>query len=265
MLLGALVICLVFYQLREALLPFVVGGALAYVLDPFVSWLERRIPWMNSRPELKRVLIITVIFVVAAAVAVVVLIAGITILIHEIQAFIADLPRLIEASRATFEEVNARLAVSVPPELSAIARDAAQDVGGLVVEAGKGVVSRTVSVISQTMSLLLGLAMVPLILFYVLKDREKLIEGMLNTLSPEPRRHTESVLSILNGVFSAYIRGQLLLWTVSWRGGVHRTVADGRPIRTRAWTGRRRIRADPGHRPLARRDTGDTGGASRRA
>lgn len=211
LLLGALVICLVFYQLRSALLPFVVGGALAYILDPFVSWLERRLPWLNSRPELKRVLIITVIFVASAAVAVIVLIAGITIMIHEIQAFIADLPRLIEASRATFEDVNARLAVSIPPELSAIAQDAAQDVGGVVVDAGKEVVSRTVSVISQTMSLLLGLAMVPLILFYVLKDRGKLIEGMLNTLSPEPRRHTKSVLSILNGVFSAYIRGQLLL------------------------------------------------------
>ena len=211
LLLGAIVICLLLYQLRSALLPFIVGGALAYVLDPFVSWLERRIPWMSSRPELKRVLLIALIFIVAAIVAVAALITGITIVIHEIEAFINELPRLIEASRATFESLNARLAVSIPPELSALVRDAAQDIGKVAVEAGAGVLAQSVSVISQTLSLLLGLAMVPLILFYLLKDREKIIEGMLNTLSPEPREHTRNVIGILNGVFSAYIRGQLIL------------------------------------------------------
>ena len=211
LLLGAIVICLLLYQLRSALLPFIVGGALAYALDPFVSWLERRIPWMSSRPELKRILLISLIFLVAAAVAVIAIIAGITILVHEAQAFIEELPQLIEAARGTFESVNARLAVSIPPELSALVEDAAQDIGKVAVEAGAGVLAQSVSVISQTLSLLLGLAMVPLILFYLLKDKEKIIEGMLNTLSPEPREHTRNVIGILNGVFSAYIRGQLIL------------------------------------------------------
>ena len=92
--------------------------------------------------------------------------------------------------------------------------DAAQNIGNLVIEAGKRVAAGTLSVISQTVSLLLGLAMVPLLLFYILKDKGKIIEGMLNTLTPEPRRHTESILSILDDVFGSYIRGQLLLGLV---------------------------------------------------
>ena len=211
LLLGAVVICVLLYQLRSALLPFVVGGALAYILDPFVSWLERRIPWMSSRTELKRVLLIALIFVIAAIVAIVALIAGITILIHEIQAFINELPQLIEASRATIQSLDAQLTARLPKELVVFIHDIAQDLGKTVVGAAKVFAVRTYGVVSQTMSLLLGLAMVPLILFYILKDREKIIEGMLNTLSPEPRLHTRNVLSILNGVFSAYIRGQLIL------------------------------------------------------
>ena len=209
--LGAIVICFLAYQLRSALLPFVVGGALAYILDPFVSWLERRIPWMSSRPELKRVLLIALIFVITAIVVIAALIVGVTILIHEVQAFINELPRLIESSRATIESLDAQLEARLPEEVVVVIHDAAQNLGKEVVGAAKIFVVRTYGVVSQTMSLLLGLAMVPLVLFYILKDKGKIIEGMLNTLSPGPRVHTRNLLSILNGVFSAYIRAQLML------------------------------------------------------
>ena len=211
LILGALVIAVLLYQLRGALLPFAVGGALAYILDPFVTWLERRIPWMSSRPELKRVLIIALIFIIAAIAAIIALVAGVTILLHEIRAFIRELPQLIEASRATIESVDAQLVARLPEEVVALIHDGAQDLGGQIVGAAQVFAVRTYGVISQTMSLLLGLAMVPLILFYILKDKGKIIEGMLNTLSLQPREHTSNVLSILNGVFSAYIRGQLIL------------------------------------------------------
>ena len=212
--LAAVVICVLLYQLRNALLPFVVGGALAYILDPFVTWLERRIPGMSSRPALKRVLLIALIFLVAAIVAAIALIAGITILIHEIQAFINELPRLIEASRITVERLDAQLTARLPEEVVVFIHDGAQDLGSVVVSAATAFAARTYGVVSQTMSLLFGLAMVPLILFYILKDKGNIIEGMLNTLSPEPRKHTRNVLGILNGVFSAYIRGQLLLGVI---------------------------------------------------
>lgn len=214
LLLGAIVILLLMYQLKSALLPFIIGGALVYILDPFVTWLERRIPWMSDRPELKRVVFIAIIFIVAAILAIIALIAGIIATVNQVQAFIGDLPNLIEAARVTFESVSTEFVIDIPPELNSLVQSATQNIGNLVVEAGKRVASSTLGVLSQTVSLLLGLAMVPLILFYVLKDKGKIIEGALNTLTPGPRRHTENVLSILDDVFGSYIRGQLLLGLV---------------------------------------------------
>ena len=174
LLLGALIVGFVLYQLRGALLPFIVGGALAYILNPLVLWLEDRIPWTPSRPVLKRMLIIALIFLTAFIIAVAALIIGVTILIHEIEAFINDLPELIESSRATFESVNRQFAVSVPPEVSEIVRDVMQNLGDFLVSAGKRLLVSTIGVVSQTASILLGLFMVPLILFYLLKDRGRL-------------------------------------------------------------------------------------------
>ena len=214
LLLGAIIIAFVMYQLRSALLPFIVGGALAYVLNPLVLWLENHIPWMSNRPALKRMLIIALIFLTAFIVAVAALIIGVTILIHEIEAFIDDLPLLIESSRATFESVNRQFAVSVPPEVSAMVRDAIQSLGDFLVSAGKRLLVSTIGIISQTASILLGLFMVPLILFYLLKDRGQIIEGAMRTLPSGARQHTASIVDILNGVFSAYIRGQIILGSI---------------------------------------------------
>lgn len=214
LLLGAVVIALLLYQLRNALLPFIVGGALAYILDPFISWLERRIPWMSSRPELKRVILILLIFLIAVLAVVGALIAIIPPVITEVRHFIEILPSLIERARGTIESLDAQIEASLPEEVVVVIHDAAQDMGRLIVGAAQVFAARTYGVISQTLSLMFGLAMVPLLLFYMLKDREKIVEGMLNTLSPEPRKHTRNVICILNGVFSAYIRGQLILGLV---------------------------------------------------
>ena len=214
LILGALVIALLLYQLRNALLPFIVGGSLAYILDPVISWLERRIPWMSSRPELKRVILILLIFVIAVLVVIAALIAIIPPVIDEIGHFIETLPNLIESARVTVQSIDAQLQARLPEEIVVVIHDVTQDLGKAIVGAAKGFAARTYGVISETMSLLLGLAMVPLILFYILKDKGEIIEGMLNTLSPEPRKHTRNVLSVLNDVFSSYIRGQLILGLV---------------------------------------------------
>ena len=212
--LGTIIIGLVLYQLRNALLPFIVGGALAYILEPFISWLERRTPWMSSRSELKRIILILLIYAIFLLIVAAALIALIPPITAEIRHFVENVPSLIDRARATVESLDAQIAERLPEEFVAAIHDAAQDLGNVVVSALLVFAARTYGVISQTLSLLLGLAMVPLILFYLLKDGEKIIAGMLSVLSPEPRRHARNVLDILNGVFSSYIRGQLILGLV---------------------------------------------------
>ena len=211
LLLGAIVLVALLYHLRNALLPFAVGGALAYVLDPIVSSLERRIPWMSSRPDLKRLILILLTFAIAIILGIGAIIAVIPPISNEISRFVDNLPSLITQARATVESVDAEIVERLPEEAVTAIHDAAQDIGALAIPVVRFFAARTYGVITQTLSLLLGLAMAPLILFYILKDKRKIIEGMLATLSPEPRKHTQNVLGILNDVFGAYIRGQLIL------------------------------------------------------
>ena len=214
LLVGVIVAALLIYYLRNALLPFIIGIALAYILDPVVSWMDRHIPVMNSRREAKRVILILFTFVVAIVVFIGALIAIVPAIVAEILHFVEILPSLIEGVRGTIQSLDEQITAQLPEELVVVIHDAAQGLGGLVISAAGGFVARTYGVVSQTMSLMLGLAMVPLVLFYVLKDRGKILDGMLNTLQPTPRMHTVRVLQLLNEIFGAYVRGQLILGAV---------------------------------------------------
>lgn len=214
LLLGIIVVALLLYQIRGALIPFIVGGALAYIFDPAVSWLDRRIPWLNDRRELKRIILILIMFLVGALVVAGILLVVIPTIITEIGLFIDALPDLIRQSRTTVEGWSDRISENIPVEMRAFVQESTLSVGDILVNAARDFAGRTLGVVSRTLSVVIGLAAVPLFLFYILKDRERIIEGILDTMPSEPRLHTRNIIYILNRVFSSYVRAQLLLGVV---------------------------------------------------
>ena len=84
----------------------------------------------------------------------------------------------------------------------------------MLAEAGWGIVQRTVSGVSNAVTIVIGLAVMPFFLFYVLKDRERVVGGLYPLMSERGRTHTRNVISIANGVIGSYVRGQLMSATV---------------------------------------------------
>ena len=214
LLLAVVVVALLLYQIRGALIPFVVGGALAYALEPMVSWMERRAPWMGDKPELRRIILIFVVFAVGALVVTGVLFLVIPPIVAEFGVFIDALPDLIRQARSTLEGWNARISENVPEEMRAFAQNAMDSFGAMMVDGARTFAARTLGVVSRTLTVILGLAAAPLFIFYALKDREKLADGIISLFPPNPRPHARNILFILNGVFSSYVRAQLLLGVV---------------------------------------------------
>lgn len=210
-LVGAIVVCVLLYQIRSAIVPFIVGGALAYVLTPFVSWLEGRIPWMTSRPGLKRALIVVLIFIAVALSLIGALGAVIPPTIAELRHFIELLPQIMKQSGATIQKWNEQYVASVPPDMQVVLRDTLHEAGEALRGLANNFALRTVGVVARTFNVLIGLAMVPLILFYLLKDKEKLTPGLLSLLPKEWHKHARHIILTLNAVLGAYVRGQLLL------------------------------------------------------
>ena len=174
----------VLYLARGALFPFIISIVLAELLYPVVVFLEDRLPGHERRPGLTRVVAILVIYVVFAGALTGIGYLTIPPLYHEAEELIQTFPSLYERARDTAESWSRDIAERIPEELRAQAENAIASGGDVLANAAQGVLRRTISGVSNAVTLVIGLAIVPFFLFYILKDRERVVAGIYPMLSP---------------------------------------------------------------------------------
>jgi predicted PurR-regulated permease PerM len=195
-------IVIIFVLARGALVPFLIGIALAYILTPFVERLARRLP---------RWLALTIVLVTAILVIAIGLRLLVPALVAQITAFAERLPELqaegaerLEAAGLWWNSLG--LPAEVRATLEESLRDATTDVANTLRDA---VVAVVVGVL-RAVGFVLGLLVIPFWIFYVLRDRPK-IARYLNTLGGERREDVRAILAIADRVLGGWVRAQLVL------------------------------------------------------
>jgi predicted PurR-regulated permease PerM len=189
---------------RGALPAFIIGLALAFVLDPLVTALEHRaVPrWLG------------VLLAYAAVVAVVWGIATFAIapLADQTREFIARLPELgavIGNIQRSLDEWYRSL--PLPVDLR-VTLDAA--IGRTEAAFGAAIrdfLGPAVGTLVRTVGFVIGLIVIPVWLFYALRDRDRLPRAIAAAVPPGWRPDIENGLAILARVGGRWVRGQLLL------------------------------------------------------
>lgn len=191
-----------------ALLPFVIGLVLAYLLLPLVNALDR------SMPRWLAILIVYVggiVLLVASIGYIVPLVA------NQIQQLIESAPS-IEQLQEMGNNLLRQYRSSVPSSIQTpveegvrnALRTAQANLATYVQDAGGFIFSQVVQVLN-TVTFLIGFLIIPIWLFYVLNDQAKgraLLDRMLH---PRARADFWNIWEIVNEVFSDYVRGQLIL------------------------------------------------------
>ena len=204
------VIAAVLYIARGALFPFVISIVLAAVLYPAVAFLEQRMPGRGRMPGVARIVSILMIYAAFAAVVAGILYVTIPPLFAESQELVKTFPDLYERARSNVEGLSDDITEQIPVELRNQFADVVAGGGNVLADATQGVVRRSVSGVSNAVTLVIGLAIVPFLLFYILKDREEVVGGVYSMLSPRGRTHARNVVLIVNRVIGSYVRAQLL-------------------------------------------------------
>ena len=207
---AVVVVVAVLYIARGALFPFVISIVLAELLYPAVVFLEQRMPGRGRMPGVTRVASILMIYAAFAAVVAGILYVTIPPLYSESQELAKSFPDLYERARSTVEGWSDDITEQVPVELRDQFEEVVAGGGDVLTDAAQGVVRRSVSGVSNAVTLVIGLAIVPFLLFYILKDREEVVGGVYSMLSPTGRTHARNVVAIANRVIGSYVRAQLL-------------------------------------------------------
>jgi predicted PurR-regulated permease PerM len=192
------------WSARGALPAFFIGVALAFILDPAVTFLQR---W--SVPRWAGILICyaAVIALIWALVA-----FAVPPIASQTRDFISQLPELGAAisnvQRGLLEWYQS---LPLPPELRAALDESIRSAEAAFGEAIRQILGPAVSTVLRTAGFLVGLVVVPVWLFFVLKDRARLPSAVERALPDHWRPDARNVMALFAGVGGRWVRGQLLL------------------------------------------------------
>lgn len=181
--------------LGDVILPFVLGGAIAYCLDPIADWFEAK--------GLSRAASVALITLIAALVFVVMFLAVIPTLIQQTAQLINTAPELFQNLQNWLTERFPQVLdeeSTVRQQLIAIG-EAIQSKGG---DLFNGILSSALSLINM----LVLLVVVPVVAFYLLLDWDNMIAKIDDLL---PRDHAPTIRQIAHDIdrtLASFIRGQ---------------------------------------------------------
>ena len=207
---GILVALSILYMASGALLPIILSVIVAEVLFPIVAFIERRLPGHARYPRMARIFSIAVIYIGFLAIVALLIFLTIPPMYSEAREFIETVPEIYEDVKATFDELSEQYDQQVPDEIKEQAQDWIRSIGGALGSAALSIGSKTLGALAGTVSLLFGLAIVPFLLFYLLKDKEELLDGMYAILPENVSRHTHNVLSLIHNIIGSYVRAQVI-------------------------------------------------------
>ena len=207
---GILAVLLVLYVARAALFPFVISIVLAEVLYPFVEFLERWIPGRRRFPGVARVVSILIVYILFILIATAILYLTLSTIVSEGRQFIESVPQMYDQARATIEELYEQYSDRIPDEFISQIEEIVESGVGVLADAAQSVALSIISGIVSTVSFIVGLIIVPILLFYLLKDKDELLDGVYAPLSAGSERHARNVLGIMHTVIGSYIRAQLI-------------------------------------------------------
>ena len=195
------VVALTLYILREVLLPFVAGMALAYVLDPVVDRLERL-----GLGRLGASILILALFILTFVLALVVLIP---LVAHQLAGFGANLPDYVERIQALIAEQSGPLIEKLGG--AAALPDMQQWIGGLVRQGAAwmaGFLRGLWSGGQAIISVFALLVVTPVVAFYLLVDWDHMVAAVDEWL---PRQHRDTIRMLareIDRAIAGFIRGQ---------------------------------------------------------
>jgi len=211
----SLVAAALLYRARAALLPFILGSVLVYVVLPVIDWLDLRLRSVFGRRRLARSVAVLVVYISTTIILVVTLASIIPQFVTEVSVLIKRLPQLARQVYSAAPEV-VQVWIdwynqSVPVEIRQAVERSVQDIlQGLLAALQTGLF-KSVNVLFSTVSFVLGLLIVPLWTFYVLRDLPELDLAFYRLIPAPYREDVHSVRILLDRVCGAYLRRQLIL------------------------------------------------------
>ena len=207
----AVLVLVVIWKLLAVLLPFLLSGIVVYLLAPVANLAERRTPLGRRWPRATRMAAVLLVLMLLLIAVVVVLALGVLRVIDQSSALVERAPDFVAEVQAIYNETVAEYERRVPPDIREMIDPRLIELREALVRGLNEAALRILRILQTGVGLVVSLATLPIILFYLLYDPEGLGRGARRLL-PRPVRDDFSRIAQLAGEsIGLYLRVQLLL------------------------------------------------------
>jgi len=201
---GMIIILYILYLFRLFVLPFAVGLVLAYISSPLVSWLENHLPPRKKWPHFKHIFSVVIVFIGILSIAV-----GFFYLIFS--TISGATLALVENAPSLFERIQlwaGNLLERLPPEIYDAIDQELSRIGATIGEGMLNALLTGISTVLQAYNVIIGFAVLPFFLFYILRDSESIKKSMASFLPFGIGFHARNIAAIVGLVVGRYIKAQ---------------------------------------------------------
>ena len=202
----ALLLVLVFWLLAPVLAPFMAAAVLAYVLNPLVVQLVRL-----SGSRLPHILAVLLVECVAILAMLGVALLLVPILVREWPLLQQQIPVLFDKLDASLTPWLAQMGISVSLDLTELKRQLVEYLSANREDWWAPLMSSLKLGGSAALALAGFVVLVPVALFYLLKDWSRLMQSMADLVPPAWRNIFDGFMDECDTVLGEYLRGQLLV------------------------------------------------------
>ena len=192
------VLLFLLWLLSDAILPFVLGGAIAYILDPIADWLER-CGFSRAWATVSITLVAIIVFVLGMLLVVPVLLEQMIGLIDTIPKLFVDLRRFLVSRFPDLLDGESKLSQSLASVATALQSQVGEVLNGVLTSA------------AGLLNIALLVFLVPVITFYLLIDWDRMVAQVDKLLPRDQAPVLRQLAGEINNTLASFIRGQGLV------------------------------------------------------
>lgn len=186
-------------QIWKGLFPFLIAFILAYIIHPLILFIERM--------RLPRVLSVFLFYGVIFGGLYAVISWFLPTIIRELHDLVMNLPTYLTALQSQIVLIDQRFGLNLSDTFLSEYSSWIQTISQHM----KEITGWTFGMIFSIIGSLINVILVPIALFYFLKDYEKILNGFLKLIPRRYRHHMKSVSSLLDDSLGSYIRGLFII------------------------------------------------------
>ncbi|WP_347310354.1 AI-2E family transporter [Defluviimonas sp. SAOS-178_SWC] len=186
----------VLWGLGNVILPFLVGGAIAYFLDPIADRLERA--------GLSRTAATSVISIIALFIFILLALLIVPMLVRQ-------LIQLVNAAPTIFGELQSFLTAKFPSimDQQSVVRETLASIGKTIQSRGGELASGLLSSALSVINAIVFVVVVPVVAFYLLLDWDNMVAKIDSWLPLDHRDMVRTLARDIDRVLAGFVRGQV--------------------------------------------------------